>query len=154
MSFKIDFIHKLEYKIPTRGRNTLSILKISKENFNDKTSLINDVTLLFNAEILWEGMWDIKESHIRFNSNKILYLLLESGSPLGCVWYNSSELYNAFVSKERRDGDSAWFIQETMWDMKQEYNLEQINLCVDDWNQRAIKFWKKLGFEFEPFFNY
>jgi len=57
MSFKIDFIHKLEYKIPTRGRNTLSILKISKENFNDNTSLINGVTLLFNAEILWEGMW-------------------------------------------------------------------------------------------------
>jgi len=57
MSFKIDFIHKLEYKIPIQGRDTLSILKISKENFNDNTSLINGVTLLFNAEILWEGMW-------------------------------------------------------------------------------------------------
>jgi len=33
-----------------------------------------------------------------------------------------------------------------MWDMKENYDIKNIKLYVDDWNERAIRFWKKLNF--------
>ena len=91
-------------------------------------------------------MWDINEAENRLNSGEVLYLLLDGKTPIGHVWYDLYYLYNAFVSEKRENGDSIWFIQETMWDMKENYDLTYIKLYVDDWNERAISFWKKLNF--------
>jgi len=146
MSFRINFTHLLNKKIPTNGRASLFTLRITKEEYKEYTSLISKSIDKFNSEIEWDDMWDLYEAELRLNTNQILYLLMDSYKPIGHVWYKSDYLYNAFVSNERRDGDSAWFIQKTMWDMKQQNNIERVNLYVDDWNERAIKFWEKLGY--------
>ena len=147
MSFKIYYTHSLKNKIPTEGRSSLSIIPITKELYNSNISLILDSIKKFNSEIKWDDMWTLCDAENRLNKNQILYLLLENQIPIGHVWYDSHNLYNAFVSKERRDGDSLWFIQETMWDMKENNKVEFIKLYVDSWNERAIKFWEKLGYE-------
>jgi len=147
MSFKIYYIHSFEHKRLFIQRQEISILKITKESFNQYSDLIQKSIDTFHSEIKWEDMWDLYDSEIRLNQNQILYLLLENQTPMGHVWYDSYYLYNAFVSKDRCDGDSPWFIQETMWDMKKTFNLKFIKLYVDSWNARAIKFWEKLGYE-------
>ena len=91
-------------------------------------------------------MWDINEAENRLTNGEVLYILLDGKTPIGHVWYDLYYLYNAFVSEKRENGDSIWFIQETMWDMKENYDLTYIKLYVDDWNKRAIRFWKKLNF--------
>ena len=146
MSFKIYFSHPLDEKTPTEGRNSLSYIRITNKEYKSHKHLINQTINTFNSQIKWEDMWDIYDAEVRLNQKQILYLLLDSNKPIGHVWYESYYLYNAFVSKERRDGDSVWFIQETMWDMKEKNNIEFVKLYVDSWNERAIKFWKKLNF--------
>ena len=146
MSFKIYFSHPLDEKTPTQGRNSLSYIRITNKEYKSSKQLILQTIDTFNSEIKWEDMWDIYDAEVRLNQKQILYLLLDSNIPMGHVWYDSYYLYNAFVSKERRDGDSLWFIQETMWDMKEKSNIKSVKLYVDSWNERAIKFWKKLNF--------
>jgi len=146
MSFKIYYTHSLQNKISYIKRDSLSLLKITKETFNQYSHLIQKSIDIFHSEIKWDEMWDLQDSKVRLNENQILYLLLDNQSPIGHVWYDSYYLYNAYVCKEREDGDSAWFIQETMWDMKKNKKLTYIKLYVDSWNERAIKFWEKLGF--------
>ena len=146
MSFKIYFTHSLGEQILTNSRESLEYIRITNKEYKSTKDLISMTIDTFNSEIKWEDMWDLYDAEIRLNQNQILYLLLENKIPIGHVWYDSYYLYNAFVSKERRDGDSLWFVQETMWDMKEKNNLEFIKLYVDSWNERAIKFWEKLGF--------
>jgi len=146
MGFKIYFKHNLDFKINSNQRNGISFLKITKQNFLHTKKLIQKSIDTFNSEIQWDGMWDCNDAEIRLNKNQILYLLLETQTPIGHVWYDSNYTYNAYVSKKRVDGDSIWFIQETMWDMKEKNNLNFIKLYVDSWNIQSIKFVKKLGF--------
>ena len=146
MSFKIYFTHSLGERILTNSRESLEYIRITNKEYKSTKDLISLTIDTFNSEIKWEDMWDLYDAEIRLNQNQILYLLLENKIPIGHVWYDSYYLYNAFVSKERRDGDSLWFVHETMWDMKEKNNLEFIKLYVDSWNERAIKFWEKLGF--------
>lgn len=146
MSFKLYFKHNLDVKIDSNQREGISFLKITQDNFSETKELIHKSIDTFNSEIEWNEMWDIVDAEIRLYQNQILYLLLENQTPIGHVWYESYYLYNAFVSVDREDGDSIWFIQETMWDMKENFDLNHITLYVDDWNKRAIKFWEKLGY--------
>jgi len=147
MSYNIFYNHLLESKLSFEKREELSILKISKDNFKSNRILIKQSIDTFHSEIKWEEMWDLYECEIRLLQNQILYLLLENINPIGHVWYDGNYLYNAFVSKQRYDGDSPWFIQQTMWDMKEHSNISSIKLYTDSWNIRAQKFWKKLGYE-------
>ena len=147
MSYNIFYNHLLESKISFEKREELSILKISKHNFKSNRILIKESIDTFHSEIKWKEMWDLYECEVRLLQNQILYLLLENIKPIGHVWYEGNYLYNAFVSKQRYNGDSPWFIQETMWDMKEHSNISSIKLYTDSWNIRAQTFWKKLGYE-------
>lgn len=146
MSYKIYFKKTLDVKINSNQREPLSFLKITNRNFSETIKLIQKSITIFNSEIEWDEMWDINEAENRLNNGEVLYLLLDGKTPIGHVWYDLYYLYNAFVSEKRENGDSIWFIQETMWDMKENYDLTYIKLYVDDWNKRAIQFWKKLNF--------
>lgn len=146
MSFKIYYTHLLQHKQSFSKRLELSLLKINKNNFTANKDYIQASIDTFNSEIEWESMWDLDDAEIRLLNKETLFILLDVDTPIGHVWYDQYYLYNAFVSKERCDGDSPWFIQETMWDMKDSHNLSYIKLYVDSWNNRAIKFWEKLGF--------
>lgn len=146
MSYKIYFKKTLDVKINSNQRESLSFIKITNRNFSETIKLIQKSITIFNSEIEWDEMWDINEAENRLNSGEVLYLLLDGKTPIGHVWYDLYYLYNAFVSEKRENGDSIWFIQETMWDMKENYNLTYIKLYVDDWNEQAIRFWKKLNF--------
>lgn len=146
MSFKIYYTHLLQHKQSFSKRLELSLLKINKKNFTANKDYIQTSIDTFNSEIEWESMWDLDDAEIRLLNKETLFILLDNNTPIGHVWYDQYYLYNAFVSKERCDGDSTWFIQETMWNMKDSHNLSYIKLYVDSWNNRAIKFWEKLGF--------
>ena len=146
MSYKIYFRHNLEVKIKSNQRDSISFIQITNFNFSENQNIISKTIETFNSEIEWDKMWNLDDANVRLNNGEVLYILLDGKTPIGHVWYDLYYLYNAFVSEKREDGDSVWFIQETMWDMKKKYNLTYIKLYVDDWNKRAIRFWKKLNF--------
>jgi len=146
MSYKIHFRHNLEVKIKSNQRDSISFIQITNLNFLENQNIISKTIETFNSEIEWDKMWNLDDANIRLTNGEVLYILLDGKTPIGHVWYDLYYLYNAFVSEKREDGDSVWFIQETMWDMKENYDLTYIKLYVDDWNERAIRFWKKLNF--------
>jgi hypothetical protein len=146
MSYKIHFRHNLEVKIKSNQRDSISFIQITNLNFLENQNIISKTVETFNSEIEWDKMWNLDDANIRLTNGEVLYILLDGKTPIGHVWYDLYYLYNAFVSEKREDGDSVWFIQETMWDMKKDYDLTYIKLYVDDWNERAIRFWKKLNF--------
>ena len=146
MSYKIYFRHNLEVKIKSNKRDSISFIQITNLNFLENQNIISKTVETFNSEIEWDKMWNLDDANIRLTNGEVLYILLDGKTPIGHVWYDLYYLYNAFVSEKREDGDSVWFIQETMWDMKKDYDLRYIKLYVDDWNERAIRFWKKLNF--------
>jgi hypothetical protein len=146
MSYKIYFRHNLEVKIKSNKRDSISFIQITNLNFLENQNIISKTVETFNSEIEWDKMWNLDDANIRLTNGEVLYILLDGKTPIGHVWYDLYYLYNAFVSEKRENGDSIWFIQETMWDMKENYDLTYIKLYVDDWNERAIRFWKKLNF--------
>ena len=146
MSYKIYFRHNLEVKIKSNKRDSISFIQITNLNFLENQNIISKTIETFNSEIEWDKMWNLDDANIRLTNGEVLYILLDGKTPIGHVWYDLYYLYNAFVSEKRENGDSIWFIQETMWDMKENYDLTYIKLYVDDWNERAIRFWKKLNF--------
>ena len=146
MSYKIYFRHNLEVKIKSNKRDFISFIQITNLNFLENQNIISKTIETFNSEIEWDKMWNLGDANIRLTNGEVLYILLDGKTPIGHVWYDLYYLYNAFVSEKRENGDSIWFIQETMWDMKENYDLTYIKLYVDDWNERAIRFWKKLNF--------
>jgi len=125
--------------------NAHKVVKIDLHNFNIYKDIIESSILKFNSEIEWDGMWDIQEAHERLLRKNTLYLFLKDNSPIGHVWYIGEYLFNAFVSRDREDGESQWFIQQTIHDIfKNGYTT--ITLYTEEWNKRAIGFWEKLGF--------
>tara|TARA_B110000285_G_scaffold79072_1_gene91138 strand:- start:184 stop:636 length:453 start_codon:yes stop_codon:yes gene_type:complete len=146
MSEKLYFRHNFATTVVSKKRVPLSFIRVTTDSFTQHKYLIEQSIKLLNSEMSWDDMWDIDAAEARLERGETLYLLCENENPLGHVWYDLYYLYNAYVSTKRQDGDSVWFIQETMWDMKSEYDLTYIKLYVDDWNDRAKKFWKKLGY--------
>lgn len=126
--------------------NNLNIIKIKLHNFSDFTDKIQLSIDKFNSQIEWNDMWDLNEAYERLSRNNTLYLLLKNDLPIGHVWYIGEYLYNAFVSEERVDGESQWFIQQTMLD-RNVSGYDTITLYTEPWNKRANSFWKKLGYE-------
>ena len=123
----------------------LEVVKIDSKNFDTHKDTIQLSINKFNSQIKWDEMWDLKESQTRITNNQKLYLLLKDNLPIGHVWYIGEYLYNAFVSKERKEGVSQWFIGETIKDRFRN-GYKTITLYTEDWNTAANKFWVKLGF--------
>jgi hypothetical protein len=140
-----EYINFTNFQSININSNNLSIIKIQLYNFSDFTDKIQLSIDKFNSQIEWDSMWDLNEAYERLSRNNTLYLLLKNDLPIGHVWYIGEYLYNAFVSNERVNGESQWFIQQTMLDRNTSgYNT--ITLYTETWNERANSFWKKLGY--------
>jgi hypothetical protein len=133
------------FQIIQINSHNLNLLKIQLHNFSDNTDKIQYSIDKFNSQITWDGMWDLNEAYERLSRNNTLYLLLKNDLPIGHVWYIGEYLYNAFVSNERINGESQWFIQQTMLD-RNKSGYDTITLYTEKWNTRASSFWKRLGY--------
>ena len=140
-----NFNNFTNFQIIQINSNNLNLLKIQLHNFSDNTDMIQYSIDKFNSQVNWDSMWNLNEAYERLSRNNTLYLLLKNDLPIGHVWYIGEYLYNAFVSNERVDGESQWFIQQTMLD-RHKLGYNTITLYTDSWNKRANSFWKKLGY--------
>ena len=140
-----------EFCLPTEIKNIeiitsgLGVVKIDSFNFEHFKIKIQQSITNLNSEINWPDSWNITEAEQRLNTNHILYLFFKNNQPIGHVWYIGEYLYNAFVSNTRNEGESQWFIQQTMKDVFSN-GYSTITLYTENWNKRAMQFWEKLGY--------
>ena len=69
-------------------------------------------------------------------------LLAKKNYVIGYVWFKEDLLYNAFMHSSRKKGISKRFFSRAI--IMNSY--ETTKLFVKDWNVKAIRFWKKIGF--------
>ena len=121
----------------------VDILEINKHNYFKYESLIQKCIDLFNSEHKWDEMWDIIDAELRLEKGEIMYIFIPNNTPLGYVWFDKNYLYNAFMHSSREEGSTVNFLGACCHKNKE----KGIRLFTDDWNIRAQKVWKKLGFK-------
>lgn len=131
-------------KFEFTNRDAICYHKVTSTNTRLYLSEIKQCIKLFKSEIDWEEMWDIKDVKKRFDEKHIMYIMTDNDIVLGFCWYNKNYLYNVFVSKTRTKNDSQNFIKYTL----NEYmiNYKYVILQCDDWNIKAQKFFRGIGF--------
>jgi len=136
---KIWYFAKIEEI--SKGKDTC-ILAINKDNYHKYEILIQKCIDLFNSEHEWEDMWDIIDAFLRLEGGEVMYVYIPNDTPLGYVWFRNNYLYNAFMHSSRKKGATTNFLGACCHRNK----TKDIKLYTDDWNIKAHKVWKKLGF--------
>lgn len=140
----------IQYRINMKNVNVsisrigISYIKIDKNNYKLYSDLIKNSIQLFNSEIEWDEMWNYEDSIKRFENGHTIYLMIKNNNVIGYIWYDKNFLYNLFVSKTRIKGESRDFVNHTLNNVIPQHPT--IECECDDWNVRAQKFFKGLGF--------
>jgi hypothetical protein len=122
-----------------------SVLELNASNWEIHLDKINKCIEVFNSEMYWDHMWGLPDCKVRFAGGDRMYILLVADMVTGFVWYKGNMIYNTFVSSTRPEGASHWFINQTIKSVL-DMGYGKITLWADSWNERAINFWKKVGF--------
>ena len=114
----------------------------------------------------WDGMFDLLEVRRRMRKRDRLFILYFDGQVCGHMWFSKhpekmgliSEMvlpsqsmycYNVFVDKRIHDKswcDSSYQVGSVCKFIFSE-GYHQIHLYTDDWNESAMSFFKRIGFE-------
>jgi len=124
------------------------ILKLTQHNIHKWPGLIQKCIDKFNSEVEWDEMWNELDSEGRFESGNVLFVYLKIGKfddPIGYTWFDNDWLYNTFIHSSRIKGHSPLFIQECCHSL--DLSISEIELFCDDWNIKAQKLFKKVGFK-------
>ena len=136
--FSIDLSEVIYYKVN-------EIIIITKDNYHKYENEIQEGIDSFTEKIKWEKMWTIIDAKIRLEEGQTLYLYRPENRTIGFVWFKGNLLYNAFMHPSRKKGISQKFFSNTII----MNNYKETKLYVDEWNTKALKLWKKIGFKIE-----
>jgi len=133
--FSINFSNVIDYDV-------YGILVVHKDNYHKYEKEIQQGIDSFNSELDWDDMWDILDAYERLEAGEKLYLYIPENETIGYVWFKEDLLYNAFMHSSRKKGISKRFFSRAI--IMNSYDTTK--LFVKDWNVKAIRFWKKIGF--------
>lgn len=126
------------------------ITTISSSNLSANLNLIEECINNFNEEIRWDGMFDIIEAQNRITNGMKMYIGLYDNKAFGYVWFNNYEdgrlLFNLFVRNNTaiRNYRGNEFVSNVI----DKFETNKVIYCqVDEWNEKSIKLFKKLGFK-------
>jgi hypothetical protein len=146
INFKLDqgnFNHlKTQYKITPINQGT----------FIHTYQLIFDSIRYFKDEIEWSEMFDFVDVQRRISDGQIMYVGMIDCDVFGYVWFKDYQdgrlLFNLFVRNKvvNKNYTGKEFISDVIY----RYEYDKSIYCeVDDWNEKSIKLFKRLGFNFE-----
>lgn len=146
ISFKLnstDFIPLgTEYKV----------VKIDSSNFESNRQYVLASIDNFNLEIEWNKMFTLEEANSRVFNNMRMYIGLVDSKVFGHVWFkdykDGSYLFNLFVANktEIKNYTGIEFTSDIITRFENKY---PIYADVDEWNEKSIKLFSKLGFKSE-----
>jgi hypothetical protein len=126
------------------------IIPITIENITHNYPLIQDSIKYFNNEIKWDGMFNFKDAITRIQNGMIMYVGIMDENAFGYVWFkeynNDRFLFNLFVRNNivHKTYTGTKFVS----DIINRYENNKIIHCeVDEWNEKSIKLFKKIGFK-------
>lgn len=144
----------INFKLEPMNFNKLgieyNIVKIDNSNIYYFYELINNSIYNFNEEIKWDGMFDFNEAYDRIKNGMIMYVGIQNAAVFGHVWfkdYNDGKfLFNLFV--KNKTNNKQYKGKEFISDIIDRFEYNKIIYSeVDDWNEKSIKLFKRLGFD-------
>lgn len=127
-----------------------NIREVTYHNFPKYMDEIEKCIDYFNGEIKWDGMFTKSDVLERFSCGDTMYLGFNEWGVFGYVWFKRTSkgkwLYNLFVRTEFevRNYSGTGFVSSII---KQFESDNDIYCEVDEWNEKSIKLFKKLGFQ-------
>lgn len=96
---------------------------------------LDDEIKLFQEEINWTDMWDIKEVKNRLLNGWRFVIYKPSDEIKGWIWLdNTNEPKNIYVNKEYRNVGVAKELYNEVHNICKKENIEKIIGYIDDWN--------------------
>lgn len=145
----------INFKLNPNNFNYLGIecdiTTITFLNYQRYENIIKKCIDHFNEEIEWNGMFDINQAINRLSDGMVLYVCLYNTEPLGYVWFketnnNERKLFNLFF--RNKNIVKKYTGKEFVSSVINTHENNKIIFCeVDEWNEKSIKLFKKLGFE-------
>lgn len=144
----------INFKLEPENFNYLNtnynLIAIYKYNFTDNINLIEQTIKNFNDEIIWDKMFDINEAKQRVDYGMCMVIVVYENKPFGHLWLkdyiDGKFLFNLFVVNKT---DNKFYTgQEFVSNVIQKVlPYENVYCEVDDWNEKSIKLFKRLGFK-------
>lgn len=127
-----------------------TVVKVDQSNFESNRQYILDSINNFNSEIEWDEMFTLEEAGSRVLNNMKMYIGLVDSKVFGHVWFreykDGSYLFNLFVKNKAKTENytGTKFISDVINRFENEY---PIYADVDEWNEKSIKLFNRLGFK-------
>jgi hypothetical protein len=127
-----------------------TVVKIDLSNFESNKQHILTSINNFNLEIEWNEMFTLEKASNRVFNNMRMYLGLIDSKVFGHVWFkdykDGSYLFNLFVKNKAKTENytGTKFTSDIINRFENEY---PIYANVDEWNEKSIKLFDRLGFK-------
>ena len=125
------------------------IIKLDNINFKYYYQLVVDSINYFNSEIQWDEMFDFNTAYNRILNGMTMYIGMIDSDVFGYVWFDNYKdgryLFNLFVRNlvQEKNYTGKKFVSDIIHRFEYE---KPIYAEVDEWNEKSIKLFKKLGF--------
>jgi RimJ/RimL family protein N-acetyltransferase len=125
-------------------------VKVDQSDFESNRPYVLDSINNFNLEIEWDEMFTLEEARSRVFNNMRMYIGIINSKVFGHVWFknykNGSYLFNLFVKNKAKTENytGTKFISDVINRFENEY---PIYADVDEWNEKSIKLFNRLGFK-------
>jgi hypothetical protein len=127
-----------------------NIVKVDQSNFESNRHYVLDSINNFNSEIEWNEMFTLEEAGSRVFNNMRMYIGLIDSKVFGHAWFrdykDGSYLFNLFVKNKAKTENytGTKFTSDIINRFENEY---PIYVDVDEWNEKSIKLFNRLGFK-------
>jgi hypothetical protein len=126
------------------------IVKIDQSNFESNKQYVTGSINNFNSEIKWDKMFTLEEASSRVSNNMRMYIGIIDLKIFGHVWFrdykDGSYLFNLYVKNKAKTENytGTKFTSDIINRFENEY---PIYADVDEWNEKSIKLFSRLGFK-------
>jgi len=132
------------------------VIKIDNTNFQENIHHITETINNFNLEIKWNDMFNLGDVKDRLSNDMTMYIGVIENKPFGHLWFkdylDGRLSFNLFVRNKVKDKKytGAEFISYVL--KKYELSKSPIYCEIDEWNQKSINLFEKLGFKLKKDF--
>jgi hypothetical protein len=101
---------------------------------------------MFNNEINWDKMFNIDEAQNRILNSHKFFVAYYQKTIYGYCWLNDNIIYNVF--SKQHDGKRNYGATDMIYLVIKNHTNGPVKSFVDEWNEKSINVFKKLGFDF------
>lgn len=116
----------------------------------DSKITISECITLFSSEIKWDGMYTLNDAMLRISKGDIFFAGYYDDVLFGYCWLtkvkkSTFKIYNVFSKKTEEPRE--YGATDMLYKVIKNYTYGSIIAEIDDWNEKSMNVFRKLGFK-------